>query len=167
VNKKNTPINLKKFHDFIAEIINRKISSLYPDFYVYRKSLLKMVEIDSLVQCFEELFPMLSKIGQQKILSLQSQDGVTVAVCRKAMLNLFIFEQCQRNPGFALPLMETFGLDFYGWCMENKAISLMFYFGMCCSYSQIHNVFKRLTQKAHDVRDLFWPLTHLMRNFDN
>ena len=43
----------------------------------------------------------------------------------------------------------------------------MCYFGMCISYSQIHNVFKTLTQKALDVRDLFRPSTHLMGNFDN
>jgi hypothetical protein len=66
VNRKNTTIKLKAFHDFIAEIINRKISSLYTDFYVYHKALLEMAEIDSLVQCFEDLFPVLSKIGQQK-----------------------------------------------------------------------------------------------------
>jgi hypothetical protein len=166
VNRKNTTIKLKAFHDFIAEIINRKISSLYTDFYVYHKALLEMAEIDSLVQCFEDLFPVLSKIGQQKIISPQATNGVTAAVRRRAMLN-FIFEQRQRNSDFALPLAETFGLAFYGWGMGRKAISLMCYFGMCCSYSQIHNVFKKLTQKAPDVRDLFRPSTHLMGNFDN
>jgi hypothetical protein len=44
-----------------------------------------MGEINSLGQSFEESFPMLFKIGQQKILSPQDKDGVTVAVRRKAM----------------------------------------------------------------------------------
>ena len=111
VNRKNTKTKLKAFHDFIAEIINRKISSLYTDFYVYHKALLEMAEIDSLVQCFEDLFPVLSKIGQQKIISPQATNGVTAAVRRRAMLN-FIFEQRQRNSDFALSLAETFGLAF-------------------------------------------------------
>jgi hypothetical protein len=124
-----------------------------------RRFLAEMAEINSLGQCFGDLFPVLSKIGQQKIVSPQAMNGITAAVRRRAMLN-FIFEQRQRNSDFALPLAETFSLAFYGWGMSKKAISLMCYFGMRCSYSQIHNVFKKLTQKAPDVRDLFWPSTH-------